>query len=99
VNPGAVFAVALSLLGPGDLRLIGTLDLPKTLAVDSAPFGGISGVDYDPRTDRWLMISDDRSDRAPARFFVGRLEYDAHGVKDLRLEGPLDLPANRQPSG
>jgi hypothetical protein len=91
VNGGALLAVALALLGPGDLRLIGTLDLPKTLAVDGAPFGGISGADYDRRTDRWLMISDDRSDRAPARFFVGRLDFDTHGVKGLHLEGQIPL--------
>jgi hypothetical protein len=73
------------------LKLIGALELPKTLAVDGGPFGGISGVDYDRRTDRWLMISDDRSDKAPARFFVGRLDYDADGVRSLRLERQVQL--------
>lgn len=109
---GAVLALGLGLIGqasidPGDLRLIGALDLPKTLAVDGAPFGGISGVDHDRRTGDWLMISDDRSDRAPARFFVGRLDYDAHGVRGLRLERQVPLrredgstfPPTASPSG
>jgi hypothetical protein len=82
---GAVLGLALS------LKLIGALDLPKTLSVDDAPFGGISGADYDRRTGEWLMISDDRSDKAPARFFVGRLDYDATGVKGLRLTRQVAL--------
>ena len=82
---GALLGLALS------LKLIGALDLPKSLNVDGAPFGGISGVDYDRRTGDWLMISDDRSDRAPARIFVGRLDYDAHAVKGLRLTRQVPL--------
>jgi hypothetical protein len=73
------------------LKLVGTLDLPRDMGVDGAPFGGISGVDYDRRTGDWLMISDDRSDKAPARFFVGRLDYDAGGVRALRLTRQVPL--------
>lgn len=67
------------------LSLIGTYETPKDLSVDGAPFGGISGIDYDPGSGTWLMISDDRSDRAPARFYAARLDYDAKGVKGLSL--------------
>jgi len=101
VSIGAFLGLALG------LQLIGTLDVPKDLAVDGAPFGGISGADYDRRTGEWLMISDDRSDKAPARFFVGRLDYDAHGVRGLRLTGQVPLrredgttfPPTNSPSG
>lgn len=82
---GALLGLALS------LKLIGALDLPKDLTVDGAPLGGISGVDYDRRAGEWLMISDDRSDKAPARFFAGRLDYDAHGVRGLRLTRQVPL--------
>ena len=68
------------------LSVIGAYEVPKTLAVDGAPFGGVSGVDYDPRTGDWLIISDDRSDKAPARFYVGRLAYDAGGVSAFSLK-------------
>jgi hypothetical protein len=33
-------------------------------------FGGISGVDYDARRRRWMLLSDDRSEHAPARFYA-----------------------------
>lgn len=83
--------LAAALLAAPDLRLVGALDVPKDIVVDTAPFGGISGVDYDRQTDRWLMISDDRSDKAPARFFVGTLDYDARGVRGLRVETQIPL--------
>lgn len=64
------------------LKLLASFEVPQGLAVDGAPFGGISGVDYDRRSGAWLMISDDRSDKAPARFFAGRL--DAQGLTVTR---------------
>lgn len=92
MNLGAALGLTLALA----VKLIGAVEPPKTLGVDDAPFGGISGVDYDPRTGDWLMISDDRSDKAPARFFVGRLDYDADGAKGLRLTRQVPL---RRPDG
>lgn len=82
---GAFLGLALS------LQLIGAMDLPKDLSIDGAPLGGISGVDYDRNAGEWLMISDDRSDKAPARFFVGRLDYDVHGVRALTLTRQVPL--------
>lgn len=32
-------------------------------------FGGISGIDFDARSGRWWLLSDDRSEHAPARFY------------------------------
>lgn len=85
MNLGAALGLALA------LKLVGTLDLSKDLAVDGAPFGGISGVDYDRESGEWLMISDDRSDKAPARFYVGRLDYDLRGVRGLTLTRQVPL--------
>lgn len=68
------------------LSLIGAYAVPKDMSAAGAPFGGISGIDYDARRGVWLMISDDRSDKAPARFYVGRLNYDANGVRGLMIE-------------
>ena len=62
------------------LRLIGTARLPEGVKVDGTPVGGLSGLDYDAANDCWLAISDDRSDRAPARFYTLRLDYDGAQV-------------------
>ncbi len=43
------------------------------------PFGGISGIDYDPTSDRYLAISDDRAEKGPARYFELGLPIDDSG--------------------
>jgi hypothetical protein len=75
-----VWAAALLLLGaaapppvPGQVgvEVLGTVELdPRRF---DAGFGGISGIDYDPRQRRWLLLSDDRSDHAPARVYTVRI--------------------------
>ncbi len=67
--------------GPS-LRLIGVYVAPQTIDGENA-FGGISGIDYDVRRGLWAMISDDRSEHAPARLYWGRLSYDDHAVAGL----------------
>ena len=89
------------------LSPIGAYDVPKDLAVDGASFGGVSGIDYDPQTGDWLMISDDRSDKAPARFYSVRLTYDARGVSAFSLKRSIPLrrengeifPSTKSPEG
>jgi len=36
----------------------------------AAAFGGVSGLDYDPERKLWYLISDDRAEHAPARFYT-----------------------------
>jgi hypothetical protein len=48
-------------------------------AMFDAGFGGISGIDYDRRKRRWVLLSDDRSDHAPARFYTVRIERRVSG--------------------
>ena len=89
------------------LSLLGAYDVPKGVAIDGAPFGGVSGIDYDPASGDWLMISDDRSDKAPARFYRVRLTYDARGVSafslksstPLRRENGETFPSTKSPDG
>jgi len=91
----AALWLCLALVGPAraapQLSLIGTYEAPKGLSVDGALFGGVSGLDYDPRSGAWLMISDDRSDKAPARFYVARLDYDDKAVRGLTLTRAVPL--------
>lgn len=88
----SVLAVApAGAAAPPRLDLLGAYEVPKDLALDGAPFGGVSGIDYDPRAGDWLMISDDRSDKASARFYRVRLSYDARGVSAFRLNRSVAL--------
>ncbi|MFT4053368.1 MAG: esterase-like activity of phytase family protein [Novosphingobium sp.] len=61
---------------PSAVRLIGRTVLPTGAATDTMPVGGISGIDYDAGQQRWFMISDDRSQQGPARFWELRIDYD-----------------------
>ncbi len=40
-------------------------------------FGGISGIDYDAPRDVFYLLSDDRSDNDPARFYTAKLKITA----------------------
>jgi hypothetical protein len=89
------------------LRLIGTVTLPPGTTYGGTPVGGLSGIDYDPAQDLYLLISDDRSTHAPARVYTARLRYTATqlappeftGVHTLRHAGgrPFAPPARPEP--
>ncbi|HEY5465354.1 MAG TPA: esterase-like activity of phytase family protein [Hanamia sp.] len=40
---------------------------------DKTTIGGLSGIDFDPQKKLYYMISDDRSDKNPARFYTARI--------------------------
>src|SRR4051812_36278790 len=62
---------------PIALRLIGVGTIAPDRGPDAAEVGGVSGIDYDPRTGRWYLISDDRSEHAPARFWAAAIDVAA----------------------
>lgn len=79
-------------LPPMRLRLIGETVIPR-VATDPLlrHLGGISGLDYDPVEDTWYLLSDDRSEQAPARFYTARIRWNAQGLEDLRVTGLTPL--------
>jgi hypothetical protein len=73
------------------LELIGEIVLPTGLMIDGEEFGGISGLSLDPADGSYLAISDDRSERSPARFYRIRLIANADGVQGLDIVGSTVL--------
>lgn len=71
----------------GSLRLIGEQRIPFRQAFEGTVVGGLSGIDYDAASDSWIMISDDKGDLSPARFYTARLDYDARQFKSVDLRG------------
>lgn len=69
------------------LRLIGS-HVATGLQAD---FGGISGLDRDPRSGDWYVLSDDRSARAPARFYVASMSVTNSAVGPLQLLRAVSL--------
>ncbi|MCI2423596.1 esterase-like activity of phytase family protein [Saccharopolyspora sp. K220] len=91
--PSGLLAVALTVAvaapaaaATDDVRLVAETTLPHAMQFDGTTVGGLSGVDYDPRTGEWLLISDDRSDQQPARIYTARLQDD-----EVQLTGTVPL--------
>ena len=56
------------------LALLKACETPKGIVFQGGGYGGISGIDYDPRSGLWAFISDDKSEHGPSHFFLGRLD-------------------------
>ena len=56
------------------LSLLKACEAPKGIVFEGGGYGGISGIDYDPRSDLWVFISDDKSEHGPSHVFLGRLD-------------------------
>ena len=81
---------------PGSLRLVGMKTIPSRLAFRGTVVGGLSGLDYQPATDTWIAISDDKSEFSPARFYSLKLAYDVSGFTSADVTGVTLL---KQPDG
>ena len=68
------------------LRLIGEATLPHRMDFQGTTVGGLSGIDYDPATGLYVLISDDRSIISPARAYTARLPLSAAGLGTPQLE-------------
>jgi len=71
----------------GQLTFIGEQRIANDAKFDETLVGGLSGIDYNPRTHQWILISDDRSDNAPARFYTAKLKYDTKSFYSVELTG------------
>lgn len=71
--------------GDAGLRHLGTTVVQRQPSGHLAQFGGISGMDYDPMRGVWYLLSDDRSEFAPARFYTAMIPVDESGI------GPVDV--------
>ena len=61
------------------LEFLGETIVPKTLEVDKTLVGGLSGITYSPKDGVFYTVSDDRSVKAPARFYQFKLDLDDSG--------------------
>lgn len=78
------------------LQLLGMRTFAHRMAFDATVVGGLSGIDYDPSTGLYVLISDDRSRESPTRFYTARLAIDEQGFHDATLQSVVTL---RTPDG
>lgn len=91
-------AAAQSTAEIGGLRFIGAVTVPNDQTIDGTLVGGLSGIDYDPAADLWYLISDDKSDKNPARFYTAKLTFDQARFASVEIEHAVTLlQADGQP--
>lgn len=68
-------------------RLLGEKIVPHKLPFRNTTVGGLSGIDRNPCTGEYVMVSDDRSYLQPARFYTARIKVDGAGVHSVDFTG------------
>ncbi|MFY3386061.1 esterase-like activity of phytase family protein [Paracidovorax sp. MALMAid1276] len=76
---------------PPCLRLIGHATLEHRWLYGGTTVGGLSGIDYDPGSGQYLLLSDDRSALDPARYYTARIRYTAHALATPEFTGVFSL--------
>lgn len=83
------------------LRLLAEARWPHRLQVMGSTSGGLSGIDFDQSIGEYLLLSDDRSELAPARFYSARWPDPFHAPPEpvavtlLRQRDGAAWPARR----
>ncbi|MFF7943899.1 esterase-like activity of phytase family protein [Nocardia gamkensis] len=73
------------------VRLLGEQVIASGLDFEGTTVGGLSGIDYSARTGEFVLISDDRSSKNPARYYTARIEVGERGVGPVTITGTRPL--------
>lgn len=76
---------------PARLRLIGQARLPYRMEHQGTVVGGLSAIDFDAASERWYVLSDDRSDLGPARAYRLRMNVAADRLDSPQVESVIPL--------
>jgi hypothetical protein len=82
------------------LSYLGEFVIPTGHVENGVEFGGISGLDFDAATGHYIAISDDRSEKGPARFYELAVDVDGAGLKGVAVVKQVtlkDKTANASP--
>lgn len=73
------------------LTWLGSTTISRTDSGVLQHFGGISGMDVDPVSGTWYLLSDDKSEFAPARLYTATLSLDRTGAPRVTVRGVVPL--------
>ncbi|AFZ58778.1 esterase-like activity of phytase family protein [Anabaena cylindrica FACHB-243] len=79
-----------------DIDFIGEAILPTGLSFQNTELGGLSGITYDAKSNLYYAISDDRGQKAPARFYTLKIDLSQgkltkNGVVPVKITTLLDV--------
>ncbi|WP_158799493.1 esterase-like activity of phytase family protein [Pedobacter sp. L105] len=69
------------------LKYLNTYVLPYNQAFANTTVGGLSSIDFDPKSNTYYLISDDRSHINPARFYTAKIDISAKGIDQVTITG------------
>ncbi|WP_309109990.1 esterase-like activity of phytase family protein [Saccharothrix sp.] len=76
-----------------EVGFLGHHVLPHELQYAGTTVGGLSGIDRDPETGEYVLISDDRSNINPVRVYTARVAVDGVAITGVRtLTNPDGVP-------
>ncbi len=67
------------------LKFLSEYDIPYNKAFQNTVVGGLSGIDYDPGTNVYYIISDDRSERNAARFYKAQINVSNNKIDSVHF--------------
>lgn len=73
------------------LSYLGEQELPNALQFQGTTVGGLSAISYDAKRHQYLLISDDRSAKNPARFYTAKIAASIAGLQSVTLTGTHPL--------
>lgn len=78
------------------LKYLDSYEIPFNLKYKNTTVGGLSGIDYDAKNNLYYLISDDRSDKNPARFYKAKIFISGNEIDSLVF---TDVENMLQPDG
>lgn len=73
------------------LKFINEFVVPNDLRFGGTLAGGFSGIDYDSASNVYYIISDDRSDKFPARFYKAKINIGEKGIDNVQITDVVTL--------
>lgn len=75
--------VSSNIANINSLKYVGNYVIPFNYQFKGTTVGGLSGIDYDAKKDQYYLISDDRSEKQPARFYTAKIFLTLKGINSL----------------
>ncbi|RYY05921.1 MAG: esterase-like activity of phytase family protein, partial [Sphingobacteriaceae bacterium] len=73
------------------LKFLDEYDLPYDLKFKNTTVGGLSGIDYDSKTDSYYLICDDRSEINPSRFYTAKISLNLNEINSVKITNVITL--------
>jgi len=77
--------------GINRLKFLSQYVVPFNKEYDSTIIGGLSGIDYNPKKNEYYLISDDRSDKNPSRFYTAQILINQNKIDSVNFIGTTFL--------